>query len=104
MIYIDNLCAFITMAIDQNLDGLYFPQNKEYLSTCRMASALAKAMDKKLYMSYLCGLAVWVLRPFAGMLKKAFGSLIYQDTEMHNYAYCATETDDSLQKSIKNWP
>ncbi len=100
MIYIENLCAFVAMAIDQRLDGLYFPQNKEYLSTCRMASVLADTMGKKLYMSYLCGFAVWVLRPFAGMLKKAFGSLIYQGTEQHNYCYCLTETDDSLRKSL----
>ncbi len=102
MIYIENLCAFVAMVIDQQLDGLYFPQNKEYLATCRMASVLAEAMGKKLYMSYLCGFGVWLLRPFAGMLKKAFGSLIYQDTEQHNYAYCVVDTDDSLRKSAEN--
>lgn len=101
MIYIENLCAFVAMAIDQRLDGLYFPQNREYLSTCRMASVLADTMGKSLYMSYLCGFGVWVLRPFVGMLKKAFGSLIYEGTEQHNFSYCIAETDDSLRNSLE---
>ncbi len=101
MIYVDNLCAFVQMAIEQNLDGLFFPQNREYISTCDMAALLAKKLGKKLYMSYLCGLAVWLCRPLVGMLKKAFGTLIYQDTEVHDFSYCVTDTTDSIQNSIE---
>lgn len=77
MVHIDNLVAFIKKAIDEELNGLYFPQDSEYANTTKLARQIAESMGKKVYMSYLLGFAVICLKPFSKTVKKAFGSLIY---------------------------
>lgn len=88
MIHIDNLSAFVRMAIEKELNGLYFPQDKEYRNTTQIARELAEGMGKKVYMSRLLGLAVVCLIPFSKTAKKAFGTLIYKDTEEFQFIYC----------------
>ncbi len=41
MIYIDNLCEFIKLCADEERNGLYSPQNKEYIETSKMAKIIA---------------------------------------------------------------
>ena len=81
LVHIDNLVAFVKTAIDQELDGLFFPQDNEYVRTIDLAKQIAKQENKKVYFSFLLGFAVIVLRPFVGKLKKAFGNLIYEKVE-----------------------
>lgn len=88
MIHIDNLVSFVKMIIDEQLGGVYCPQNKEYVKTVEMAASIAKKLNKKIYFTYLGGFAVIVLRPFMKILKKAFGNLIYKDTEDFEFKYC----------------
>ena len=79
LVHIDNLIAFVKDAADQKLDGLYFPQDDEYVKTIDLAKSIAKQMNKKIYFSFLLGFCVIILRPFLSKLKKAFGNLVYQD-------------------------
>lgn len=88
LIHIDNLVEFVRMAIDKRLDGTFFPQNKKYVSTMDLAKDIAVSMNKKIYFSRLLGFFVWVFRPFVKKLKKAFGSLLYKDTEVFDFEYC----------------
>ena len=81
LIHIDNLAAFVKDMVDRELDGLYFPQDKEYVRTIDLAKNIAKQMNKRIYFSFLLGFGVIVLRPFVGKLKKAFGNLIYKDVD-----------------------
>ena len=37
MLYIENLCGFVRALIDNRDRGLFFPQNKEYVNTTRLA-------------------------------------------------------------------
>ena len=78
LVQIDNLTAFIKDAVDRELDGLYFPQDKEYVGTIDLAKNIAKQLNKKIYFSFLLGFGVIILRPFIGKLKKAFGNLVYK--------------------------
>lgn len=81
LIHINNLVAYIKKYIDEECDGLYFPQNNEYVKTIDLARDIAKQENKKIYFSYLFGFAVIIFRPFVGKLKKAFGDLIYKDMQ-----------------------
>lgn len=100
MIYIDNLCAFVKLCMDRNLTGVYLPQNEQYVRTDRLAALIAEAKGKKLLLSYICGVAVWLLRPFIGMLQKAFGTLVYKDTEEFNFEYCVVNFESSVKQSV----
>lgn len=100
LLHIDNLCAFVKMCVDARLSGVYFPQNREYTDTCLMAKDMAEGLGKKIYLSFAAGLAVWGLRLFLPMVRKAFGTLIYQDTEVFDFAYCVVDTRESVHRSV----
>lgn len=98
MIHIDNLVSFVKMIIDEQVEGVYCPQNREYVKTVEMAASIAKKLNKKIYFTYLGGFAVIVFRPFMGILKKAFGSLIYKDTEDFEFRYCITDNYEYINE------
>ncbi len=77
MIYIDCLCAFVRRLVESGQGGLYFPQNKEYVSTDELARAVALVHGKGLWQP---GGFQWLLRllaPRVGLIGKVFGSLTY---------------------------
>lgn len=98
MIYIDNLCSFVRMCVDNELDGLFLPQNKEYVSTIEMACWISEVMNKKIYFEYMTGLCVRILRHIHPMAKKGFGSLIYDVNELMDY--CVVSEEDSVKESV----
>lgn len=100
MIYIDNLSSFIKMCIDDNLNGVFCPQNREYVQTAVMASVIAHSLNKKLCFLKSLGFLVRIMIPFVGMARKAFGSLIYKDIESFDYNYCEVCFENSIFKSI----
>ena len=100
MIYIDNLSSFVAMCVDKNLSGIYFPQNREYVSTVSMACELAKTLNKKLFMDPITGLLVKLFRTKVTEAKKAFGCLIYQNTEDFGFSYIVNENSESFRKSV----
>ena len=99
MIYIDNLSRFVKMCIDRELDGLYFPQNREYMNTTEMALWIAEKLGKKCRRSRLLGLCVRIVMPFVGMAKKAFGSLVYENCEDLGYEYATVDLKESVMRS-----
>lgn len=100
MICIDNLCEFLKLCIDNCESGLFFPQNREYMQTSQMARTIAGKLGKRVFFSRLAGLAVRLLVPVLPVAKKAFGSLVYRDTERHDYCYCLRDNGDSVADSV----
>ena len=100
MIYIDNLSSFVKLCIDRELCGRFYPQNKEYVQTIDMAKSIAVKLNKKLHFSVLLGCGVFLLRPFFSIAKKGFGTLIYKNTELHNFEYCVFQNNDSFDKAV----
>lgn len=98
MIYIDNLSIFTKMCIDENLEGVHFPQNKEYMCTLEMAKIIAQSMGKKIRVEYLSGLMVRVLLTFHPKVRKAFGTLIYDIEE--DFKMSAVDNVESIRKSV----
>lgn len=100
MICIDNLCEFLKICIDNDESGLYFPQNREYMETSAMAGIIAKKLCKRVFFSRLAGFAIRLTIPFLSLTPKAFGTLIYRDTERHEYCYCIRSNTDSVMDSV----
>ena len=101
MISIDNLSMFIKKIIDEDLNQTLFPQNKEYVSTMEIVKCIAEKTNKKIYFSYILGAMIYVGRMFIPTLQKAFGNLIYKDTEVFNYDYCITSNVESIKNSVE---
>ncbi len=100
MISIDNLCSFVRMAVDEQLCGTFFPQNREPISTTAMARIMADALGRRVWFSRLAGIAVQVLASFYPTARKAFSSLTYEGCEQHDYRYCVEEFEDSVRRSV----
>ncbi len=100
MIYIDNLSSFVKMAIDRELEGVYFPQNREYMNTSEMAMSIAEGLGKKCRLSRLLGFGVKLLIPFVSMAKKGFGTLVYENTEAFDFEYIVISAEESVKISV----
>lgn len=77
MLYINTLCAFMDSLLQSGGGGLYFPQNRAYVSTDDLAFAIAKAYHFHLFRPR--GFA-WLLRLIGkrdGTIAKMFGTLTY---------------------------
>lgn len=100
MISIQNLCAFVRLVIDNRDEGVFCPQNREYVNTTHMVRIIAKEAGRKVWFSSLAGAAVGCMIPMVGVARKAFGTLIYQECEKHNFCYCVEDFEDSVRNSL----
>ena len=84
MLYIDNLCEFLRLLIQDEADGIFCPQNTEYVSTGRMVQEIAKAHGKHIRLVGGCAWALKLLSHVTPLAGKAFGSLCY-DKSLSDY-------------------
>jgi UDP-glucose 4-epimerase len=77
MLFVNNLSEFIRLVVDMQAYGVFFPQNKEYVNTIRLAKLIAKNNCKKLktirIFNFLANLSLILSKNFS----KVFGSFIY---------------------------
>ncbi len=77
MLYIGCLCAFLARLLASGQGGLFFPQNREYVSTDELARQIALAHGKKLWQPAGFGGLIRRLSAHVGDFGKLFGSLTY---------------------------
>ncbi|MGL4594815.1 MAG: NAD-dependent epimerase/dehydratase family protein [Thermoguttaceae bacterium] len=101
MIYIENLCQFLSMVIEDNTSGVFHPQNTEYVNTTDLVVAIRKHLGKKTMTTRLFNPALSLLMALSGGAKKAFGSLVYEK-EMSQYSrnYNIVDFDESVHRSV----
>lgn len=108
MLYIDNLCSFIKICIDQQKDGVFFPQNKEYVSTSLLVKEIAAAHGRSIYLASwlnpLVRLGSYVPGKIGRLIQKAFGSLTYEQTLSFGEgdAYCIYDLHESVVRTEKS--
>lgn len=100
MLYVENLCEFVRLMIENGERGIFWPQNAEYSNTSEMVRAIAAAHGKKVRLIKGTTPALRLLSPFTGLVNKAFGSLTY-DMGMSEYkeAYRTVNFADSIAKT-----
>ena len=98
MLYIGNLTEFVRLMIDNDEQGVFFPQNREYTNTSEIVKIIRGVNGKKMRLVRGFSWALKILGKFTGMVNKAFGNLSY-DMKLSEYK------DDyrkySLEESIK---
>lgn len=94
MIYIKNLCEFVHQLIGKELEGIFCPQNKEYVSTDEMIKEVALCHNKKILLLPIPKQIVSLLR--FGVLNKILGSLTYSFEEESDFVVVS-----SFRKSIQ---
>lgn len=100
MIYIDNLCEFIKKLIDNHSEGLFFPQNNEYVNTTEMVRLIAEFHEKNILMTKVFNPLLNLLK--VRMLNKVFGDLVYDmkiSEYQSEYRVCGFEKSIALTES-----
>ena len=86
MLYIDNLSAFIKKAIDENLSGVFCPQDDEYVCTSDMVRMIAQCNDKKVRLTkFFNPLIKLCLKLNISIFCKVFGTLVYDKSLCPDY-------------------
>jgi UDP-glucose 4-epimerase len=104
MIFIDNLSEFVRLAIDSELSGLFFPQNKEYVNTTELVRLIAQVHDKDLKATGVFNPFVYLGIKMSQTFGKVFGSFVY-DKKMSggpseiDYETCSFK--DSIERTEK---
>ena len=89
MLYIDNLCEFVRLMIDNNEKGVFFPQNEKTVCTTTLIKALAKQQGKKIRTVRWFNPVLGLLSKKINYINKIFGNLvIIQDESIYDRNYC----------------
>ena len=102
MLYMENLAECIRLLIDDGADGIFCPQNREYVNTSDMVSLIAHANGRGILLIHGFAWALKLLRPLTGIVDKAFGSLCY-DFSLSAYEkdYCVKTFQESILETEK---
>lgn len=100
MLYIENLCEFVRLMVENEESGTFWPQNGEYSNTSTLVAMIAKAHGKKILLTPIFNWALPVMGCVTGLVNKAFGSLSY-DQEMSEYKedYRIVSLEESIERT-----
>lgn len=100
MIYIDNLCEYVKLLIDDYSSGLFFPQNKEYVCTSEMVKLIAEEHGKKIQMTKLFNPSLRILNRRVGIVNKVFGNLTYEKSmSQYKKSYQVRSLEESINRT-----
>lgn len=102
MLYIGYLVEFVRLMIENEEQGIFWPQNAEYSNTSELVMMIGSANGKKIHL--IKGFS-WLLKffgLFTGLVNKAFGNLSY-DLEMSQYKveYRKFSLEESIKETVE---
>ncbi|MEH7085349.1 NAD-dependent epimerase/dehydratase family protein [Neobacillus drentensis] len=80
MLHIDNLSEFIRLMIENEENGLFFPQNREYVKTSEMVKSIAEVHGKKVKLTKIFNPLLSIIGIKIGIINKVFGNLVYEQS------------------------
>ena len=100
MIYIENLLEFVRLMVENEEQGIFWPQNEEYSNTSRLVALIAAAHGKKMILIPGFPWALKLLSHMTGLVNKAFGSLCYdQKLSRYKQPYCIKTLKESIEET-----
>ena len=97
MLYVDNLAEFIRQIILRDMEGVFFPQNKEYTDTVEVVRYFSRKYNKKIWITRILNPIVWITSFFIKPVCKMFSSSYYQqDMSKYDFDYQVSSFEDSL--------
>jgi UDP-glucose 4-epimerase len=100
MLHIDNLCEFIKLIINNEENGVFFPQNREYVKTSEMVRLIAEAHGKKIRLVKVFNPILKAMEFKVDIVKKVFGNLVYEKS-ISDYTenYIVNDIRTSIEKT-----
>lgn len=83
MIYVTNLTAFIEKMIREDTEGIFLPQNAEYVCTSEMVRMIATCHGKRIYFTRFFNWIIKIsIKCKINIVSKVFGSLTYEQIDI----------------------
>lgn len=103
MIYIDNLCEFVRLVIDNEVGGVFTPQNKELVSTAQLVEEIAVVNGKKVLQIKLFNPFIKIGKKLTRIIRKAFADDCYclKLSNYYNFEYCVVDFKESIVRTEK---
>lgn len=104
MLYIDFLCEFVRLLIDDTAGGYFYPQNQEYVCTSQMVKRIGQVHGKTIHLCRMFNPGVRLGAKMLGLVNKVFGSLVYEKG-MSSYggaAYCLCSFEETLERTERD--
>lgn len=100
MLYVGNLVEFVRLMIENEEQGIFWPQNKEYSNTSEMVKMIAALYGKKVRLIKGFGWFLKIMSHFTGLVNKAFGNLIYEKSlSVYKNNYQLFSVEESIQRT-----
>lgn len=101
MLYIDNLAEFVLQAINRQLSGTFYPQNRELSDTVEIIRYFAKAQNHRVWFAKWLNPFVRLASHFLQPINKMFGTYYY-DPAMSKmpFDYQLVSFEDSLKRIL----
>ncbi len=100
MLYVENLCEFVRLVIENGERGIFHPQNAEYSNTSELVKMIAKVRGKKIWTPRGFGWLLKIMSHASGLVNKAFGSMSYDmsiSEYKENYRVC--DLKESIERT-----
>ena len=78
MLYIENLCEFIRLMVENEEQGTFWPQNDEYSNTSELVKMIAEAHGKQVKLISGFDWVLKIMSTVTCLVNKSFGSLSYE--------------------------
>ena len=102
MLYIGNLVEFVRLMVENEEQGIFWPQNAEYSNTSELVQMIAAANGKKIHLVKGFGWLLRFLGLFTGLVNKAFGNFIFEcDIGVYKTEYRKTSLILSIEEMVK---
>jgi len=102
MLYIENLCEFVRLMVENDEQGTFWPQNSEYSNTSELVKLIAEAHGKKVRLVRGFGWALKIMSCVTGLVNKAFGSLSYEaGMSEYKFEYRIQNLNNSVRETEK---
>ena len=98
MLYIDNLAEFVLQAVNRQLSGTFYPQNRELSDTAEIIRYFAKAQHHSIYLAKWLNPFVRLASHFLQPINKMFGTYYYApEMSKMDFDYQLVSFEESLK-------
>lgn len=104
MLYIENLCEFLSQIMIRSYGGIFWPQNAEYIKTSKLVNMIAEISNHRINVSRVWNFAVRIAvhspGEIAKLADKAFGNFIYdQKMSECDFSYQVVNFAESIKRT-----
>lgn len=105
MIYADNLCELIRLIIENQVGGIYFPQEPEYIHISKLVKDISKSVGKKMLVTKVFNPLLRLISGKVRFVRKAFGSLVYDKSLSGHFdwAYCVVSYEEAVSRIAEKY-